>query len=132
MEVLAIPTLGHTPGSTSFLINNRFLMSGDTVFVGGLGRTDLGGKAKEWAMDLYDTVFNKLSNLPDDYLVLPAHYTDIQEINDNGIVGATLGEIRGNNEIMRNADKESFTEQVTGAVSMEKPPNFEEIVAINR
>lgn len=132
VEVLSIPTPGHTPGSTSFLIDNRFLMSGDTIFVGGLGRPDLGGKAKEWAMDLYDTVFHKLNDLPDDCLVLPAHYADIREMNDNGIVGATLGEIRGNNEIMRNADKESFTEQVAGAVSMEKPPNFEEIVAINR
>ncbi|MED4600063.1 MBL fold metallo-hydrolase [Paenibacillus validus] len=132
VEVLAIPTPGHTPGSTSFLINNRFLMSGDTIFVGGLGRPDLGGKAKEWAMDLYDTVFNKLSDLPDDCLVLPAHYADIQEINDNGIVGATFGEIRENNEIMQNADQEAFTEQVASAVSMEKPPNFEEIVAINR
>lgn len=132
VEVLAIPTPGHTPGSTSFLIDKRFLMSGDTIFVGGLGRPDLGGKAKEWAMDLFDTVFNKLNYLPDDCLVLPAHYTDIKEMNDNGIVGATLGEIREKNEIMRNADKETFTEQVASAVSTEKPPNFEEIVAINR
>ncbi|MCZ8515812.1 MBL fold metallo-hydrolase [Paenibacillus filicis] len=132
VEVLALPTPGHTPGSTSFLLNNRFLMSGDTIFVSGLGRPDLGGKAKEWAQDLYDTVFNKVNNLSDEVLVLPAHYADIKEINDNGIVGAALGEIRKNNEIMRNADREAFTEQVAGAASTEKPPNFEEIIAINR
>lgn len=132
VDVLAIPTPGHTPGSTSFLINNRFLMSGDTIFVGGLGRPDLGGKAKEWAMDLFDTVFNKLKHLPEDCLILPAHYADIQEINKNGIVGATFGEIRRNNEIMQKADQESFTEQVAAAASTEKPPNFEQIIAINR
>ncbi|MBD3917405.1 MBL fold metallo-hydrolase [Paenibacillus sp. PR3] len=132
VQILAIPTPGHTPGSTSFLIEDRFMMSGDTIFVGGLGRPDLGGKAKEWAMDLYDTVFNKLKDLPDDCLILPGHYADIQEIGDDGIVGALFGEIRNNNEIMQNTDKEAFTEQVAGAASSEKPPNFEEIIAINR
>lgn len=132
VEVLSIPTPGHTPGSTSFLIDNRFLMSGDTIFVGGLGRPDLGGKAKEWAEDLYHTVFYKLKDLPDNCLVLPAHYSDVREINEHGIVGELLGKIRENNEIMRNEDKASFTEQVASAASMEKPPNFEEIVAINR
>ena len=132
VEILSIPTPGHTPGSTSFLIDKRFLMSGDTIFVGGLGRPDLGGKAKEWAEDLYHTVFYKLKHLPDDCLVLPAHYADIQEINEQGIVGELLGKIRENNEIMRNDDKASFTEQVASAASMEKPPNFEQILAINR
>ncbi|UUZ97581.1 MBL fold metallo-hydrolase [Paenibacillus sp. P25] len=132
VEVLALPTPGHTPGSTSFLLNNRFLLSGDTLFVGGLGRPDLGGKAKEWAQDLYETVFNKLNPLSDDVLVLPAHYADIQEMNENGVVGGRAGEIRKSNTIMRNTDREAFTEQVAGAALAEKPPNFEEIVAINR
>lgn len=132
VEVLAIPTPGHTPGSTSFLINKQFLLSGDTIFVGGLGRPDLGGKAKEWAEDLYDTVFNKLNELSEDTFVLPAHYADIEEINNSGVVGATLGDIRKNNEIMRKVDRKAFTEQVASAVSTEKPPNFEDIIAINR
>lgn len=132
VEVLAVPTPGHTPGSTSFLINEKLLMSGDTIFVGGLGRPDLGGKTEEWAQDLYDTVYHKVSMLSDDVLVLPAHYADIAEIGDNGIVGALLGDIRESNDMMRNADKADFVEHVAGAASSEKPPNFEEIVAINR
>lgn len=56
LEVLSIPTPGHTPGSTSFFINKEYLLSGDTVFVSGLGRPDLGGKAQEWAKMLYQTV----------------------------------------------------------------------------
>lgn len=132
VEVLAVPTPGHTPGSTSFLIDDRFMMSGDTIFVSGLGRPDLGGKAREWALDLYDTVFRKLKDIPDHCLILPAHYGDIREIGRGGIVGAKLGDIRRDNAEMFNADKETFTERVAGADAQEKPPNFEEIIAINR
>lgn len=132
VEVLALPTPGHTPGSTSFLIDGKFLLSGDTIFVGGLGRPDLGGKAKEWADDLYDTVFHRLNEIAEDCLVLPGHYADVSEINEAGVVGATFGEIRRNNDLMQNDDKASFTEQVAQAASQEKPPNFEDIVAINR
>ncbi len=132
VEVLAIQTPGHTPGSVSFLLNDKYMLSGDTVFVGGLGRPDLGGKAREWALDLYDTVFKKLSELADDIIVLPAHYADIREINDQGIVSAMLGDIRRNNVVMQTSNKEEFTEIVAGAANTTKPPNFEEIIAINR
>lgn len=131
VKVLAVPTPGHTPGSVSFLVNDRFLLSGDTIFVGGLGRPDLGGKAREWAQSLYDTVFTKIANLPDDILVLPGHYTDYREINDNGFVGATLGSIRNNNEIMRTENREQFTEMVASDLGA-TPPNYEQIVEINR
>ncbi|MBH8609064.1 MBL fold metallo-hydrolase [Thermoactinomyces sp. CICC 10521] len=131
VKILTIPTPGHTPGSVSFLVNDQYLLSGDTIFVGGLGRPDLGGKAREWAQSLYETVFKKIALLSDDIIVLPAHYADIQEINENGYVGATLGDIRRSNEIMRTEDREQFTEMVAGTVGA-TPPNYEEIIDINR
>lgn len=131
VKVMPIATPGHTPGSTSFLINDAFLLSGDTIFVGGLGRPDLGGKAREWAQSLYDTVFTTIAGLSDDVLVLPTHFADIQEINASGYVGATLGEIRKSNEIMRTTDREQFTEQVAGGIGA-TPPNYAEIIDINR
>jgi glyoxylase-like metal-dependent hydrolase (beta-lactamase superfamily II) len=131
VRVLAIPTPGHTPGSMSFLVNNKYLLSGDTLFVGGLGRPDLGGKAREWAQDLYDTVFRTIAQLPDDVLVLPAHYSDIEEINAAGYVGALLGDIRRNSEILRTEDREVFTETVAGWAGA-TPPNYEDIIEINR
>lgn len=130
-KILAIPTPGHTPGSTSVLVNQQFLLSGDTIFVGGLGRPDLGGKAREWAQHLYDTVFHKIANLSDDIVVLPTHFADLKEINDRGYVGAPLGVIRTSNEVMRTENREAFTELVAGA-SGATPPNYEEIVSINR
>lgn len=133
LEVLAIPTPGHTPGSTSFLVNNQFLVSGDTVFVNGLGRPDLGGKAREWAKMLYNTVVTKLNKLSDDMIVLPAHYSDFHEITDAGYVGAVLGELRQSNQLLQGGDEDVFTESVAGgAGATATPPNYETIVNINR
>ncbi|MDP5276673.1 MBL fold metallo-hydrolase [Chengkuizengella axinellae] len=133
LEVIAIKTPGHTPGSVSFFVNDKLLFSGDTIFVSGLGRPDLGGKAREWAKDLYDTVYNKVSQITDDVIVLPSHYADFEdEVNRAGYIGETLGEIRKQNEIMSNQSIEDFVEHVAQSASSETPPNFEEIIGINR
>ncbi|WP_442598288.1 MBL fold metallo-hydrolase [Neobacillus sp. D3-1R] len=133
LEVLAVKTPGHTPGSVSFFVNNKLLFSGDTIFISGLGRPDLGNKVREWANDLYDTVHNKVSEIADDVIVLPGHYADLDsEINSNGFIGDSLGNIRTRNEKMFTTPKEEFLNQVEKSASSVKPPNFEEIVAINR
>lgn len=132
VKILAMPTPGHTPGSTSFLVNDKYLLSGDTVFVGGLGRPDLGGKAREWAQSLYETVMTKIANLSDEIVVLPSHFADVQEINASGFVGEMLGEIRNNNEILRTDNREQFTEMVVSGSEYATPPNYEQIIGINR
>lgn len=133
LEVLAVKTPGHTPGSVSFFVNNKILFSGDTIFVGGLGRPDLGGKAAEWAEDLYNTVYEKVAAIADDVIVLPGHYATLDdEMNAEGFVGDTLGNIRSRNEMMQNKEKEEFVEMVVANANSETPPNFEEIVSINR
>ncbi|WP_243290939.1 MBL fold metallo-hydrolase [Bacillus sp. FJAT-47783] len=133
LQVLAVKTPGHTPGSVSFFINDKLLFSGDTIFVGGLGRPDLGGKAHEWAHDLYDTIYEKVASIADDVVVLPGHYASLDdELNDEGFIGANLGEIRSKVEMMQGKNKEEFVEMVAANVNTETPPNFEDIVAVNR
>jgi glyoxylase-like metal-dependent hydrolase (beta-lactamase superfamily II) len=133
LEVLAVKTPGHTPGSVSFFVNNKLLFSGDTIFVGGLGRPDLGGKAAEWAADLYETVYEKVAAIADDVIVLPAHYANLDdEINEYGFIGDTLGNIRARNVMMQNKQKDEFIKMVVENSNSETPPNFEDIVAINR
>lgn len=69
VDIELIHTPGHTPGSQSFLVRNRFL-SGDTLFLEGCGRTDLPGGD---AAVLYDTLTTKLARIPDDAILFPGH-----------------------------------------------------------
>lgn len=133
IEVLAVKTPGHTPGSVSFLVNDKILFSGDTIFVNGLGRPDLGGKVREWAKDLYSTVYEKVSQIADDVIVLPAHYADFSsEINEQGFIGSSLGNIRLLNDIMQGQSEEEFVEHVAKSAATTTPPNFENILAVNK
>ena len=133
LDVLAVKTPGHTPGSVSFLVNDKLLFSGDTIFISGLGRPDLGNKVREWGNDLYNTVHNKVAEFADDVVVLPAHYADLDtEMNTDRYIGDMLGKIRKRNEKMFTTPKDDFLNQVEKSASSVKPPNFEEIVDINR
>jgi glyoxylase-like metal-dependent hydrolase (beta-lactamase superfamily II) len=93
-EVKAIHTPGHTPGSTSYLIDDRFIVSGDTIFIYSIGRPDLGGMAEEWSRMLFKTMTEKLLTLDDAILALPGHYMDWEEANEDLIFTASLGKIK--------------------------------------
>jgi hydroxyacylglutathione hydrolase len=67
LSVLHTP--GHTPGSVC-LLAARFLLAGDTLFCGGVGRTDLQGGS---ARDLEKSIREKILTLKDELLVLPGH-----------------------------------------------------------
>ena len=75
----------------SLLVNDHYLLTGDTLFVSSIGRPDLGDKAEEWAQLLYRTLFDRIARLPDDVLILPAHYSDVTEMRPDGIVATTSG-----------------------------------------
>lgn len=68
VKIHLVHTPGHTPGSQCFLVDGR-LVSGDTLFLEGCGRTDLPGSNPE---DMYDSLA-RLAQLPDDTVVYPGH-----------------------------------------------------------
>ena len=54
--VQCIFTPGHTPGSTSYIIDDRFMVTGDTMFIQSIGRPDLGGQVEAWSDKLFETM----------------------------------------------------------------------------
>lgn len=89
-------TPGHTPGSTSFVVDERFLISGDMMFIHSVGRPDLGGKAEEWAGMLYDSI-QMVKALNPALMVLPGHYMDWEEANADLLFTRSLAEVLDRN-----------------------------------
>lgn len=90
-RVRALFTPGHTPGSTTFIIDDKYMISGDTVFIKSVGRPDLGGKATEWAGMLFATI-QEIQQLDKDLIVLPGHFIDWDEADSELVFKCSLGE----------------------------------------
>jgi glyoxylase-like metal-dependent hydrolase (beta-lactamase superfamily II) len=121
---------GHTPGSTSFLVDEKFLMTGDTLFVSGVGRPDLGGMVDAWALLLYDSLFRKFSSLSDELTILPSHFSDLNEIDNKGLVLSTLGQLRRENEALKIDDEEEFVNFMRSQISTQ-PEIYKDIRLVN-
>jgi glyoxylase-like metal-dependent hydrolase (beta-lactamase superfamily II) len=70
IDIELIHTPGHTPGSQCFMVENR-LVSGDTLFLEGCGRTDLPGSDPR---EMYESLTQRLAKVPDDALLFPGHW----------------------------------------------------------
>ncbi|WP_018078649.1 MBL fold metallo-hydrolase [Thiobacillus denitrificans] len=95
-EVRALHFPGHTLGMVAFLIEGRYLLSGDSLFLESVARPDLGGKAEAWTPLLYDSL-KRMTELADETVVLPAHFSDIAAGDGSGVFHATLGELKQRN-----------------------------------
>jgi glyoxylase-like metal-dependent hydrolase (beta-lactamase superfamily II) len=128
LPIVSLGTPGHTPGSTSFLVGDAFLLSGDTLFVDDVGRPDLGGQAAQWARELHRTLHERLAALRDESVVLPAHASALEP----GVLGAVagrLGALRRENAAMR-LDVDEFVAKAERA-SGTAPPAYARIREIN-
>jgi glyoxylase-like metal-dependent hydrolase (beta-lactamase superfamily II) len=94
VELLHTP--GHTPGSQCFLVD-RLLVSGDTLFLEGCGRTDLPGGDPD---AMYDSL-QRLASLPDDIAVLPGHRYSIAS-------SGTIEAVKELNYVFKPATKEQW------------------------
>jgi Zn-dependent hydrolases, including glyoxylases len=143
VSFIVLHTPGHTLESTCYLLKDGTgkpvaLFSGDTLFIGDVGRPDLAQKAahmtqEELAGLLYDSLRNKIMPLPDDVVVYPAHGAGsacgknmAKETTD------TLGHQKATNYALRaNMTKEEFIKEVTAGLTA--PPQYFPLnVALNK
>ena len=102
LTITFLHTPGHTPGSQCFLVDGR-LISGDTLFIGGCGRTDLPGGDPE---ALYLSLTQRLAKLPDETTLFPGH--------NYGGPFSTIGDEKLGNPFMRFASLGEFLRAMGG------------------
>ena len=127
----AVRTPGHTPESTSYLLDGRALFTGDTLFLSAVGRPDLDATpevARHRARELYRSL-RRLLALDPETLILPGH-TGEPVAFDGEPICARLSGVRGSVRILKE-DEDAFVEQIAGHVTP-TPSNFERIVQLNR
>ncbi len=113
IEVGALYSPGHTIGSTSFIIDEKYLLTGDILFIDSIGRPDLAGLAEDWVSDLRETLYSRYRVLAEDLIVLPAHFMVIEELNEDGTVAKRLGDLFAENHGLNINDEEEFRKTVT-------------------
>ncbi len=141
ISIKVLHTPGHTMESCCYLLRDEYgnevaLFSGDTLFIGDVGRPDLAQKADltlhDLASHLYHSLRNKIIPLSDDIIVYPAHGAGSacgkkmsQETSD------TLGHQKKTNYALRAIDQEQFIKEVTEGL-MPPPVYFPQNVRMNR
>jgi glyoxylase-like metal-dependent hydrolase (beta-lactamase superfamily II) len=127
----AVRTPGHTPESTSYLLDGRVLFTGDTLFLSAVGRPDLDATpeaSREKSRELYRSL-RRLLALDPETLVLPGHTSEPVAF-DGEPIGAPLSQVREGVPVLR-LDEDAFVQKVAGRVT-QTPENFERIVELNR
>jgi hydroxyacylglutathione hydrolase len=71
VQIKVIHTPGHCADSICLIIDDKIILTGDTLFVGSCGRIDLPGSDPE---EMYYTIYNKLVNLDENLIVYPGHH----------------------------------------------------------
>ncbi len=122
-DVQVLFTPGHTPGSLTFIVDNSYMISGDTVLIQSIGRPDLGGEVDAWAVLLFNTI-QKVAKLDDSLFVLPGHYMDWTEANEDLIFCLPFKEVKvRNKEVFALTEENDFVQYIKDNMR-KQPPEY--------
>jgi hydroxyacylglutathione hydrolase len=142
VTIKVLHTPGHTMESTTYLLSDEHgkpycIFSGDTLFIGDVGRPDLAQKMgtitqEDLAGYLYDSLHNKIMTLPDEVIVYPAHGAGSAcGKNMSKETFDTLGHQKEVNYALKAQTKEQFIKEVTDGL-LPPPAYFPQNVAMNK
>jgi glyoxylase-like metal-dependent hydrolase (beta-lactamase superfamily II) len=137
VKVRILHTPGHTPDSVCLLVTDLrrgeapwFVVTGDTLFVGAVGRPDLLGREAEMAAQLHDTLHAKLLSLPDEIEIFPGHQAGSAcGVGLSGKPSSTLGFEKRWNPLLSKG-REEFIAAVREVPP--KPAEMEGMLRVNR
>jgi glyoxylase-like metal-dependent hydrolase (beta-lactamase superfamily II) len=96
--IKVLHTPGHSKDSMCLIVNDQYIFTGDTLFVGNCGRVDLPGSDPN---EMYDSLYNKILHLSESLVVYPGHdYGELQK--------STIGREKKANYVLQHSSKEDF------------------------
>jgi glyoxylase-like metal-dependent hydrolase (beta-lactamase superfamily II)/rhodanese-related sulfurtransferase len=109
-ELKALHIPGHTLGQVALRLDDRYLFTGDSICIRSISRPDLGGKAETWA-PLHGRSLRNLLGLPGGIIVLPGHFSSLNEADETGRFAASLDDLKKRNNglvVLQRESEEGF------------------------
>ncbi|HEY0417779.1 MAG TPA: MBL fold metallo-hydrolase [Gaiellaceae bacterium] len=131
VQIRVLHTPGHRPEHCAFVVDERLVLTGDSLFVGDAARPDLAVDARDGAADLFSSLA-RLTALGDAVEVFPGHVGgSLCGGNMSSDRSTTIGRERETNDALGHRDVQDFV-LVSASVSTPRPPTTEQVVALNR
>jgi glyoxylase-like metal-dependent hydrolase (beta-lactamase superfamily II) len=128
VELKFLYTPGHTYDHMCILVDGTKLLTGDALFIGDVGRIDLGGDAHDKSDKLFDSLHGRIMALPDPVEVYPTHVGAAHHLG-NARTSSTIGDERANNGALKS--KDAFFKYMTEDWPP-KPPDYQNIIRLNK
>jgi len=136
--IKVVHTPGHTMDSVCLMVTDKrrgeqpwFVITGDTLFVGSVGRPDLAGREQAMAAMLFDSLHAKLLILPDETEIFPGHQAGSAcGAGISGKPSSTIGFEKRFNPGLHISNKDEFVSYLTGDIPP-RPAEMDKMVAAN-